>query len=59
MQGIKPQGLTTEELLNAVHAMNFNAPVSYVQELCDRLYDLMNAVENNNAPDPRQLELPL
>lgn len=53
--------MTTEELLSAVRAMSFNAPVTYVQELCERL---ANATDSLNAViaverNPRQLELPL
>ena len=59
MYGIKSQGLTTEELLNRIHAMQYNVPVDYVKELCDRLDALMNAVQNAETTDPRQLELPL
>lgn len=59
MHRTQPQALTTEELLDRVYAMNYNVPVDYVMALCDRLSGLVDAVQNAETTDPRQLELPL
>lgn len=61
MHGTELRTLTTEELLRHVHAMNFNVPVQYVQELHDRLIETLDIAQGllDLGTDPRQLELPL
>lgn len=59
MQRTELKALTTEELLRHVYTMNFNVPVQYVQELHDRLSDLLDGQVFEQTVDSRQLELPL